>query len=41
MAVRYTASFGAEGFMLDVVFIALGFVVIALMAIYAAGLRRL
>ena len=33
--------FSAEGFMLDVVFVALGFVVIALMAAYAAGLRRL
>jgi hypothetical protein len=35
------APFGAEALMLDVVFIALGFVVIGLMATYAAGLRRL
>ena len=33
--------FSAEGFMLDVAFIALGFAVIALMAAYATGLRRL
>ena len=36
-----TAPFSAEGFMLDVAFIALRFVVIALMAAYATGLRRL
>ena len=41
MAPRYTAPFFAEGLMLDVVFIALGFAVIALMAAYAVGLRRL
>ena len=33
--------FSPEGFMLDVVFITLGFVVVALMAAYAAGLRQL
>jgi hypothetical protein len=32
---------GKEAFMLDFVFIALGFAVIALMGLYAVGLRQL
>jgi hypothetical protein len=35
------ASYGAEAFMLDVAFVALGFVVIGLMGVYAHALRRL
>lgn len=35
------APFSAEGFMLDIVFIALGVVVISLTGAYAVGLRRL
>jgi hypothetical protein len=41
MALRYTTPFSAEGSMLDVVFIVLGFAVISLMAVYGMGLQRL
>jgi hypothetical protein len=40
-AVAIDGAIRPEAFMLDVVFITLGFAVIAVMAVYAVGLRRL